>query len=164
MASTTTPGEHPRPATAQAALRQARLVIGALVVGPILFWAVTWFLNHGVERGPRPSNLSPSTALLIWTVLAVGTFAGALVFRGRALEIVEAARRSGNREAVFARSPEVQTFLVIAMALIEGQALFAGVMYFLLGEPEFVLYSAPLLLVGTALIFPRAEWFGADGR
>lgn len=153
----------PMPATPEAALRQARLVIGALILGPVLMWLVMWFVTGGGSRPAEPVNedFTAGFGLTIWTVLAIGGFAGALVFRGRAMRTVEESQRAGH-EAVFARAGEVQTWLIIAMALIEGPALFAGVMFFLFGESEFLLYAAPLLLIGAALLFPRAEWFGAD--
>ena len=154
------------PATAVAALRIARTVIGALVAGLLGFWAVAWVVTGGGARplGMAGTGLTPAHALMIWAVIAVGGFGAAMVFRGRALAAVDQGWRAGGAPGVFARAGEVQSTLIVAMALLEGPALFAGVLFLLFGDSRLLLYAAPVFLVGVALTFPRAEWFGVDER
>ena len=161
-AVTPTTPQPSRPATPQAALRLARTVVAAMAGGVLVFWAVVWFVTEGGARPFGASGFSPRVAATVWSVLALGTFAGALVFRGRAAGVVEEARRSGGAPAIYARSGETQSFIIVAMALLEVPALFAGVAFLLLGTVQLLFYAAPIYLLGVALTFPRAEWFGAN--
>ena len=164
---TNTKDRHPYPpASPQAALRIARTVMGALVAGPLGVWAVAWLVTDGGTRpfGVANPGFASGHALLIWAVIAAGGFGVAMIFRGRALSAVEEGRRAGGASGVFARAGEVQSTLIVAMALLEGPALFAGVMFLLFGDSRILMYAAPVFLAGVALTFPRAEWFGVDER
>ena len=89
----------------------------------------------------------------------MGGFIGALVFRGRAASVAESAGRSGAALDMEGRS-RVTTNVIVAAALLEAPALFAGVMQFVSGHVALIPYAALVYLVGVALTFPRAEWYG----
>ena len=148
------------PGTAPA-FATARLIALSMVMGVAMMWLVAWFVTQG-DTGPRDSGvgISPRLGFLIWAALAVGTFGAMMMFRGRALAMVDEARRAGGAAEVAARGGPIQTLLIICFALIEAPALFAGVMLILTGSTTLLLYAAPIYLLGVALTFPRAEWFG----
>jgi hypothetical protein len=141
----------------------ARMIAMSMMMGVAMLWIVGWVVTQGGQSPRSPTTaLTPRLATYIWAALAVGTFAIALMMRSRAVAIAEEARREGGVSGAAARAGEVQASLIAAWALIEAPALFAGVMFLLLGAPMLLMYAAPIYLLGVALTFPRAEWFGAD--
>lgn len=145
------------------AYRQARVVVGALMTGVVLFYAVIlgYVAFFGVE--PTAPGISPALALTIWAVVAVGTFPMALLFRNRAAALSDELRRSD-------RAPEptelgnVNSNAIVAAALLEGPALLAGAMTFMTGDTRLLVYGGLVFLIGMVVAFPRAEWYGVDER
>ena len=154
-----------RPGSVAPGFAAARLIAVSMVMGVAMMWVVAWFVTQG-NAGAREGavGISPRLGFLIWAALAIGTFAAMMMFRGRALAMVDDARRSGGAAEVAARSGPIQTLLIICFALIEAPALFAGVMLILTGSTTLLLYAAPIYVLGVALTFPRAEWFGSEAR
>lgn len=153
--------ERPLPEHPDTALAQARIVVAALIGGVVLFWVVGLVLDTRLDFDPPPgSGMTPRLALIIWAVLAAGTLPIALLFRNRAAGRADAWWRSGAVPTP-TELAEVTTNVILAAALLEAPALFAGAMLVVLGEPVLVLYAAIVFVAGMALVFPRAEWFGA---
>lgn len=147
-------------ANPQAGYGAARAIAFSLPAGVFAFWAIAWFLTEGGAQGRAEGALDPELAFWIWAAVAVGGFGAALFLRARAVAIAEEAARAG---APGERAGEVQSRLIIAWALLETQALLAGVLLLALGLEQVVLYAAVLYLVGLAFTFPRAEWWGVGG-
>jgi len=147
-------------ASPRAGYATARAIAFSLPAGVFAFWAIAWFLTEGGAHGQAEGALDPELAFWIWGAVAVGGFGAALFLRARAVAIAEEAARAGVRGE---RAGEVQSRLIIAWALLETQALLAGVLLLALGLEQVVLYAAVVYLVGLALTFPRAEWWGIEG-
>lgn len=146
-------------------IRMARILATALAMGVLGFYLVAWFVTAGGTRPMAPDMLGGNhdLALWIWAAIALGGFAGALMFRGRALAPTE---RHGALGATQAVTPAglVQTNLLVAWAMLEGPALFAGVIFLMLGSVRILWLAAIVYFIGFAITFPRAEWFGIDAR
>jgi hypothetical protein len=141
----------------------ARVIALALPLGVLAFWVIAWVMTDGGARGRAQGGLDPRLAFWAWAALALGGLGAALVLRGRAVAIAEESARAG---AAGARAGEVQTALVMAWALLETQALLAGVLLLAFGLEQIVVYAGIVYGVGLLLTFPRAEWWGvgATGR
>ena len=152
------------PATPEVALRQARMVSTALILGPLLFYGTVYLLDSGLGgASPDVGGLTPRLAFMLWAVLALGLFPVALFFRNRAAGKADAARRTSTpltpREL-----GEVTVNSTIASALMESPALLAGVLSFLLSDTQLIPWAAFVFLVGMGIVFPRADWYGVDVR
>lgn len=126
------------------------IIVAALAGGVFLLWGAAWFLTGWGEMGMSPDMLPHSLALVIWAAVALPAFGGALYFRSRA------AGAGG-------RASQVQTFTVIAHALLEGPALLGGIFLLLLGTGPVVWAAPPVYVLGLWLTWPRRAWF-ADAR
>ncbi len=144
----------------QASLRTARMIAAALPIGVVLFWIVGWVVTKGGTLGVAPQALAGDLALWIWSAAALLGFAGALFFRGRAVQVAEAA---AGRPPSPATAGEVQATLIVAWALLEAPALLSGVFFLLFALTPILWAAVPVYLMGVAITFPRAEWFpGAE--
>ncbi len=141
---------------ARASLRTARVIAGALPTGVVLFWIVGWIVTKGGTVGVAPEALDHDPALWLWSAAALAGFAGALFFRGRALQVVEAA---AGRPPSPATAAQVQGNLLVAWALLELPALLSGVFFLLLATSSILWGAVPVYLIGVAVTFPRPEWF-----
>ncbi len=145
---------------AQAPLRTARMIATALPAGVVLFWIVGWIITKGGAAGIIGEAFARDTILWIWSAVALLGFAGALFFRGRAVQVAEAA---AGRPPSPATAGEVQATLIVAWALLEAPALLSGVFFLLFALTPILWAAVPVYLMGVAVTFPRAEWFpGAE--
>ena len=149
-----------QPEADRAGLRIARMIGLALPMGVVTFWVIGWVMTDGGARGLAQGGPDAGVVFWAWAGLALAGFAAALVLRGRAAAIAEDAARAGTPGA---RGGEVQATLIIAWALLEAQALLAGVLLLLYGLEQIVLYAAIVYAIGLVLTFPRAEWWGVGG-
>lgn len=140
----------------QLALRNARVIALALPVGVVLFWAIAWFLTKYGQQGLSPGLLRADIATWVWAAAALAGFLGAYLFLGRALQ------GSDDTAAgpVAGSASRVLTNLIVGWALLEAQALLAGVLFLLLATNGLLLAAACVYLLGMELTFPRAQWFG----
>lgn len=142
-------------------VQTARIIASSLAGGVALFWVVVWVMTAGGAQGISPGALPSDLAFWIWGGVAVAGFVGALVFRGRALRLVERARAARGRPTS-AGAGAVQSNLLIAWALLEGPALLSAVFFMLLGAQQILWAAVAVYLLGVIVTFPRAEWFGGD--
>lgn len=126
-----------------------RTVIGALLAGVLVFWAVAIFLMQSGSAGGSSLGLFR----LALPLLAVGCLAGFAVFRGSHQSHLErSAPLMSDRQLVghhFSRT-------VVGAALAESVGLFSGVGYLLTGD----LLMLPGLLVAVlamAVLFPNDD-------
>ncbi|HEX6588687.1 MAG TPA: hypothetical protein VF039_06665 [Longimicrobiales bacterium] len=139
----------------------AWLIFLSLPMGAVLFWVVA--LATGAEGNATggPGEMEGDVAFWIWAAVALAGLAGAVFFRARAVAIAE---RTGREGRAGAEAGAVQSFLIIAWALLEAGGLLAGVLVFLGADERLLLYAAPVYLIGLALTYPRREWFGVAAR
>ncbi|MGI9076613.1 MAG: hypothetical protein ACR2G6_04660 [Gemmatimonadaceae bacterium] len=117
--------------------RDLALIRISLLIGVIIFGALTWWLQRTGER--PPSDLSALRKLQMVGFAFWGTAFALLVFlRTRLGSVSDSARRS---------------YLVISWGVAEAVALFGGVVYFLFGDARW--YIAGLFfMIGAFLVFP----------
>ncbi|HEX6048412.1 MAG TPA: hypothetical protein VFZ21_04065 [Gemmatimonadaceae bacterium] len=117
------------------ATRTLGIIRIALLVGVLAFGAVVWFLRRSDEApfavDPRGLRLAGQA---VWAAATLGTLGLFLA----------AARVSPERRA---------TLSVIAWALGESTAIYGGLFWMLLGDPQWYLYGVACLVL-TYLIFP----------
>lgn len=121
----------PSPATSLAIIRIS------LLVGVLLFGAVTYYVQRGEEWRPTPAD-DLSTLRLVMLSTWVVAVALLLVLRVRLGGLAEPAARS---------------MLIVAWAIGEGAALFGGVYYFLSGEPPWFIIGL-FLMLSSFILFP----------
>lgn len=117
------------------ATRTLGIIRIALLVGVLVFGAVVWFLRRSdgtaFSVDPRGLRLAGQA---VWGAATLGTLALFLA----------AGRASPERRA---------TFAVIAWALGESTAIYGGLFWMILGDPQWYLYGVACLLL-TYFIFP----------
>ncbi len=144
-------------------LRIARLICGALMLGVVAFWVILFVLNAGEGGFASGLNIDPRVMLAVVIVVALSAFAAALVFRSRALSPDPGASRR-DPAAIHPDASRLQSNLIISWALLEGQALIAGVFFLLTGAANLLIISALVFLIGFAVTFPRSEWYERTQR
>jgi hypothetical protein len=130
-----TGGARPPAAEATSTTRTLGLIRIALLVGVLVFGLVVWFLRRSGETtfsvDPRGLRVAGQA---VWAAATLGTL-GLFVAAGRA---------PPDRRSAFA---------VIAWALGESTAIYGGLFWMLLGDPQWYLYGVGCLLL-TYFIFP----------
>jgi hypothetical protein len=115
--------------------RTLALIRIALLVGVLAFGGIVWYLRRSgdVSYGVNPRGLR-AAGQAVWGLMTLGTL-GLFLAAGRT-------------------SPERRgTFSVIAWALGEATAIYGGLFWMLLGDPQWYLYGVACLLL-TYFIFP----------
>ena len=115
--------------------RTLGLIRIALLVGVLAFGGIVWFLRRSSEPsyGVNPHGLRVA-GQAVWGLMTLGTLT----------LFVTAGRSAPDRRA---------TFSVIAWALGEATAIYGGLFWMLLGDPQWYLYGVACLLL-TYFIFP----------
>jgi hypothetical protein len=115
--------------------RTLALIRIALLVGVLVFGGVAWYLHRSGETtyavDPRGLRVAGQA---VWGLMTFGTL-GLFLAAGRA---------SPERRAAFS---------VIAWALGEATAIYGGLFWLMLGDPQWYLYGVACLLL-TYFIFP----------
>jgi hypothetical protein len=123
------------PAPASGSTRTLALIRIALLVGVLAFGGIVWHLRRS---GDTSYNVDPRglrvAGQAVWGIMTLGTL-GLFFATGRA---------TPQRRA---------SFSVIAWALGEATAIYGGLFWLLLGDPQWYLYGVACLLL-TYFIFP----------
>lgn len=121
--------------TTSGATRTLGLIRIALLVGVLAFGGIVWYLR---KSGDAAYTVNPHglrvAGQAVWGIMTLGTLASFLI----------AGRATPERRA---------TFSVIAWALGESTAIYGGLFWMLLGDPQWYYYGVACLLL-TYLIFP----------
>lgn len=136
------------PGQVQASYNTAAIIAAALIIGQLLFAAVSWWLH---SSGTRTATDAPDVMRYIWIVVAIGGLAGANLVRTRLVAASELAERPPDEA--------VQTQVIMMWALIEAGGLLGIVLHLFTGNAG-VLYAVVGYIVVCALFFfPRRQWF-----
>jgi hypothetical protein len=154
--------------SSQRAFWVTRLIAGGLVAGVGVFWAVAWVMTDGGTVGMTPDALPGLTPLLVWAVVAVPGFGGALHFRNRAAAAAARHPSTPTKGTPRELAPPVtpgtpqaaQGNTIVAHAMLEGPALLGGVLFILSAAATLTWVVLPLYALGALLAWPRREWFG----
>lgn len=147
--------------TKRARAKTAQTIALAIGSGVAIMWiAILVITGGGSAAGAAESPLSLEVALGIWAVIAAGTAAGLVFFRKRATAPITRSRKRGRGGISTEETGQVQTNLVIALALAEAPALLAAVLFFLVEAYPLMWAPLAVFLLEYVYVFPRAEWFG----
>jgi len=115
--------------------RTLALIRIALLVGVLAFGGIVWFVRRSQDASysvdPHGMRVAGQA---VWAIMTLGTL-GLFLAAGRA---------SPERRA---------TFSVIGWALGEATAIYGGLFWMMLGDPQWYLYGVACLLL-TYFIFP----------
>jgi hypothetical protein len=115
--------------------RTLALIRIALLVGVLAFGAVVWYLRRTTDPSyaVNPHGLRVA-GQAVWALMTIGTL-GLFLAAGKA---------TPERRAAFS---------VVAWALGEATAIYGGLFWMMLGDPQWYLYGVACLLL-TYFIFP----------
>jgi hypothetical protein len=145
------------PSNPRDALRVMRIIAVALAGGVTTFAAIVWFMHlQGLPGGGKGDAL-----LYLWIAVATSVVAVSMIlWRGRVVPILEAPATEEWRQ----RAADIQTGLVITLALIEAAALFGVVVYFLAGFALAGGVGVAMMWAAVALTWPQEEWLATARR
>jgi len=138
---------------AESGLLQARVICAAFLVGVLVYAALAVALADGQLAEPSPIS---GLLFIIWLAVAVAGSLGWMFLWRRATDM-----SASRREILEGRvGPErLLRLLIVAWALLEAIGIFGATVYLLTGRREVLVLSVLVVAAGTALSFPRSEWF-----
>lgn len=142
-------------------LRSAQLIAGFLFLGPVLFWAVGWWILTQRNGMPIGSSLSPDDAIVLFTGFTLLALIAGMFFRRKAMSVVHEAEPVGRRPSEAASAlADLHRNLTFSWIMVEAPALLSGLFFVRHGSALFVLLGAVVLVIGACFTFPRASWYG----
>ena len=139
--------------------KTSALLVRALILGQLVFGAVSWYMHDRGSATPSASPLINPLTYAWFGLCAVGVI-GALVMQQRIGSLGKAQNleriRSGQITPL-----QVQSQIVIMWALLESGGLLGLVIYFLTGALPILLASLGYIVLCTVVFFPRRVWFDA---
>lgn len=145
------------PDTAEAAWRTALIVMVSLPIGVTLLAAVGLWLG---TTKPRTAAIDAAALVLAWVALTLATSIAAVVAWRR---MVRPLVPSSGFRADPPSAEEIgrlQTGLIVCLALVEGAALFGGVLLILGASPAPALVGVILIWTAFLALRPRRGWYG----
>jgi hypothetical protein len=135
--------------------RTLATILGAMVIGQLIFAGVAWFLKSSMA--PTQPIKNPIT--YAWLFIMISTLPIAFMLRQRLSGL-----RDSPSAALDIRSGKITmaTVLpqaVIMFALLEGGGLLGLVNYFLHPHPTLLLATLAYIIVTSVIFFPRRAWF-----
>lgn len=145
------------PAAQENAWRTALTIMLSLPMGVSLLAAVALWLR---STSPAPAAGDPATLTLVWVVLTVATSLAAVVVWRRMVRphVPPTGFRADPPPAESIAT--LQTGLIVCMALVEGAALFGGVLLIIGAGPMPALVGVILIWTAFFVLRPRRGWYG----
>lgn len=142
------------PSTPQEARNTQAIILTSLPVGVTLFAAVGFW----VTRNGQPGDSSP--LLTVWMIGTAAALVAAVVVWQRLVQ--PHLPRAGRQPARVSMETigRFQTGQIICMALVEGMALFGGVILIISGAALPALVGVALAWGALIVLWPRREWYG----
>jgi hypothetical protein len=145
------------PGTPEAAWRTALILMVSLPIGVTLLAAIGLWLG---TTEPRTAAMDTTPLTLAWVVLTLATSVAAVIAWQR---MVNPHVPSSGFRADPPSDDELgrlQTGLIVCMALVEGAALFGGVLLILGAGPVPALVGVILIWTAFLVLRPRRGWYG----
>ena len=142
------------PSTPEEARKIQAIILTSLPVGVTLFAAVgLWVMRDGQPGDPGP-------LLTVWMIGTAVTLVAAVVVWQRLVQ--PHLPRAGRHPAGVSMETigRFQTGQIICMALVEGMALFGGVILIISGVAMPALVGVALAWGALVVLWPRREWYG----
>ena len=136
------------------------IIVAALIVGQLTFAGVAWFLHaNGTFTPSGQPMLNPIT--YAWILFGIAGFGAALFFRQRLVALgVSAKGQQLIRSGSFTPA-HMQSQIIVMFALVEGAGLLGIVNYLLHGYRVMLVAVLVYIILASAVLFPRREWFDA---
>jgi len=145
------------PDTPEAAWRTALILVVSLPIGVTLLAAVGLWLN-ATEVGTTAVDTAPLT--LAWIVLTLATSVVAVIAWQRMVKPLVPSSGFRAHPPSGDEIGRLQTGLIVCMALVEGAALFGGVLLILGAGPAPALVGVVLIWTAFLVLRPRRGWYG----
>lgn len=145
------------PGTSEAAWRTALVLMVSLPIGVTLLAAIGLWLG---TTEPRTAAVDTASLTLAWVVVTLTTSVAAVIAWQR---MVKPLVPSSGFRADAPSADELgrlQTGLIVCMALVEGAALFGGVLLILGAGPAPALVGVILIWTAFLALRPRRGWYG----
>jgi len=142
------------PSTPEEARNTQAIILTSLPVGVTLFAVVgLWIRRNGQVSDPGP-------LLAVWLIGTIATLFAAVIVWQRLVR--PHLPQTGRHPAGVSLDTigRFQTGQIICMALIEGMALFGGVILIISGTAAPALVGVALAWVALVVLWPRREWYG----
>lgn len=145
------------PATTENAWRTTLTIMVSLPMGVSLLAAVALWLR---TTSPAPAAGDTATLTLVWIVLTVATSVAAVVAWQRMVRphVPSTGFRADPPPAESMAA--LQTGLIVCMALVEGAALFGGVLLIIGAGPTPAVVGVILIWTAFFVLRPRRGWYG----
>lgn len=141
----------------EAAWRTSTVILLSLPIGVSLLAAVGLWLR---TRGDAAPTGEPGTLVTVWLLLTIGTLAAAwIAWQRRVAPLLPGSPARGDPPSP-GEVARMQSGLIVCMALLEGAALFGGVLLILGAGPAPALVGVVIMWTAFFLLRPRREWFG----
>lgn len=142
------------PSTPEEAWKTQAIILASLPLGVTLFAIVgLWLTRDGA--GSDPGVLLP-----VWVAMAVASVLAAFLLWQRMVRPHLPPTGQRGEPPSLEVIGRFQTGLIVCMALIEGVALFGGVILIVSGEPGPALAGVAMIWIALALLWPRRGWYG----
>ena len=142
------------PSTPAEARRTQMIILASLPLGVTLFAAVgLWVTRGGTASDPGP-------LVAIWTIGLVSALVAASIAWQRMVRPHLPASRPRGQPVTMDEIGRFQTGLIICMALVEGIAMFGGVILILSGVSTPAVVGVALAWGALVVLWPRREWYG----
>lgn len=148
--------ERDRAAVVEQAWRTSLVILVSLPIGVTLLAAVGLWLN---ARNPGEGT-EAAPLVWIWLFLTVATSGAALVMWRRLVQPHLPVSGVRGEPASAEEVGRMQTGLVVCMALVEGAALFGGVLLIIGAGPLPALVGVIVTWTAFFLLRPRRAWYG----
>ena len=145
------------PGTPDAAWRTTLILMVSLPIGVTLLAAVGLWLG---TTEPRPTAMDTAPLTIAWVVLTLATsIAAAMAWQRMVRPLVPSSGFRADPPSTDELG-RLQTGLILCMALVEGAALFGGVLLILGAGPVPALVGVILIWTAFLALRPRRGWYG----
>lgn len=130
----------------QGTLRSLQILHKALMLGPILFGALAFYLIYSGKFSPTLTEQDQVLQLIAIAFSFAAVFIGSSIFKKKVFEIRD------NQPTVAEKAAAFRPVCIVQWALLEGACIFCIICFLLTGNLAFLALAAAVML-----------WFGLTG-
>lgn len=145
------------PGTPEVAWRTALILMVSLPIGVTLLAAIGLWLG---TTEPRAAAVDTAPLTLAWVVVTLATSVAAVIAWQRMVKPLVPSSGFRADPPLADELGRLQTGLIVCMALVEGAALFGGVLLILGAGPVPALVGVIVIWTAFLALRPRRGWYG----
>lgn len=145
------------PGTSEAAWRTALILMVSLPIGVTLLAAIGLWLG---TTEPRAAAVDTAPLTLAWVAVTLATSVAAVIAWQRMVKPLVPSSGFRADPPSADELGRLQTGLIVCMALVEGAALFGGVLLILGAGPVPALVGVIVIWTAFLALRPRRGWYG----